>query len=142
MNADEGRQSTLTLELVPLDAALPAGAIRPPEPVAPVPDAGRIRDAYLRARFPGVIRSPADLADADRVIDAVGCYVDDGRLDRARELAGLALASHPELEAFRQARWEATEPPGETALANPAREHAARIHRLLTTQGAGRLRGH
>lgn len=47
-------------------------------------------DAYLRARFPGAIRSPEDLEDVLRVAQAIHCYLLDGRNDRAAELCELA----------------------------------------------------
>lgn len=93
MNARSGRHDVNILELLPLED-YPSPAVHAPTPVrASERDARSIRNDYLRARFPGVIRSPEDLEDALRMADAIHCYLLDGRDDRAaelRELAGLA----------------------------------------------------
>lgn len=142
MNTSEDRWNALTLELVPLDAPVPALAARAAEPVAPVQDAGRIRDAYLNARFPGVIRTVADLADAGKVAEAVRCYARDGHLDRARELAGLALADHSPCPPREEARTQATQPRGDTAQDGRSRPHATQIRRYLAAERNVRPRGH
>ena len=114
MNLRYGRQDAKPLELLPLDAY--------PAPAAPTPasaraverDARSIRNDYLRARFPGVIRGAEDLEDTLRMADAIHCYLLDGRDDRAaelRELAGLAAPGQDE------------------AAVRRGPDHAASIHR-------------
>lgn len=103
------------LELLALDA-YPAPGLPSPAAVAgraPAADTRAVREAYFRARFPGVIRSLADLDDALRVADALHCYALDGREDRAAELRLVAGAAP------------------EPAPAHPRTGHAARLHRKL-----------
>jgi hypothetical protein len=64
----------------------------------PDPAAARIRDRYMAARFPGAVRSAADLADAAHVIKAARLYFEDGLASRARELLDLAMQEHPGTE--------------------------------------------
>jgi hypothetical protein len=136
MTARDPRWNAAALELVPLDAPLPATQARSARPSTTVPDGERVREAYLRARFPGVIRGLADLADAGRVMDAARCYVEDGRADRARELVRMAIDVHPDVTAFRQSHWE--EPPSATDPgSSPARLYAREIHCHFTS-AAGR----
>ncbi len=132
MTAHEPRWNAAALELVPLDAPLPQTGLRTARPSTAVPEGDRVREAYLRARFPGVVRGLADLADADRVMDAARCYVEDGRSDRARELVRLAIGVHPDVTAFRQSPWEV---PGDAAspASSPARLYAGEIHRHFTS---------
>ena len=142
MDARQGRWSAMTLELVPLDAA-PAPATSCPAPtLAPVPDADAIRDAYLRARFPGVIHALADLGDANQVIDAARCYAEDGRIDRAQELMALALTRHPDMKAPRKAPQEGVSPVDDAMADRTAARHAAQIHRFLVAEAAARTRLH
>ncbi|NJD89477.1 MAG: hypothetical protein FIB05_15870 [Betaproteobacteria bacterium] len=116
MNAPSGRYAARTLELLPIDD-YPLPAAPAPSPArAGTSDARSIRDAYLRARFPGVIRGAEDLEDASRVADAIHCYRLDGRDDRANELRELAGLADPR-------RGQAC---------GRDRDHAARIHRWLS----------
>jgi len=64
-------------------------------------DAGarRIRERYLAARFPGALRSTADLADTDRIIKCARLLFEDGFASRAGELLDLVSEEHPESEA-------------------------------------------
>ena len=125
------RKTENALELVPMVAHW-----EPPPPnfapVMPPPaDRERIRGAYLRARFPGVIRSEQDLDDEARVIDAAQCYAEDGKQDRARELVEIALAAHPGRQAFRNAFAKASLNACDGPADRTPRIHAARIRRLL-----------
>jgi hypothetical protein len=136
MTAREPRWNAASLELVPLDAPLPATQARSARPSTAVQDGERVREAYLRSRFPGVIRGLADLSDAGRVMDAARCYVEDGRADRARELVRMAIDVHPDVAAFRQSPWE--EPPTAASPgSSPARLYAGEIHHHFTS-AAGR----
>lgn len=94
------RRSASLLSLVPKDggvASAPAAAA-PSRPPGLATSADRIRESYLNARFPGVVRSAADLRDVRRVIDGARLYFQDRRLDRARELLQVAVAERPEIE--------------------------------------------
>lgn len=90
------------LSLVPLGEetvkAVPIGA---PRRVASAPEAARIRDRYILARFPGVMSKSEDLADTGAVIKAARLYFEDGLAARGLEL--LQLAS--ELDATREGVW-------------------------------------
>ncbi|QJR10729.1 hypothetical protein DSM104443_01798 [Usitatibacter rugosus] len=61
-------------------------------------DAGarRIRERYLAARFPGVLRSTTDLADTERIIKCARLLFEDGFASRAGELLDLVSEEHPE----------------------------------------------
>lgn len=135
-------KSLPALELVPLDAPWPQPAAAKAPPAAAASERERVRLAYLRARFPAVIREERDLADAARVAEAARCYAADGRIDRARELADLVPAAFPELGAF-------DDPDQRFAMAAPeaadgcrASGHAARIRRLLVLEGDGQDKPH
>jgi hypothetical protein len=84
---------------------------RPPnEWTAQVPDgdarARRIRDRYVRARFPGVVRDAADLHSVETVIKSARLYFEDGQADLAFELIDCALEENPRAEAVWLARLE------------------------------------
>jgi hypothetical protein len=66
----------------------------------------RIRDRYIRSRFPGVAESAADLRDAHRVIKSARLYFEDGRDADALELLDVALEEHPAEPALGLARLE------------------------------------
>lgn len=74
--------------------ALPDRAVAPALPSQE--DPARIRETYLRSRFPGVYRFEADLEDGSRLVEAARLYFQDGRLDHERELMELAIREHPE----------------------------------------------
>lgn len=61
--------------------------------------AQRIRERYLAARFPGVLKSTADLADTARIIKCARLLFEDGFAARAGELLDLASEAHPLVEA-------------------------------------------
>lgn len=66
----------------------------------------KLRDRYLAARFPGVVRSMADFADAGRVIKAVRLYFEERHFDRADELLDLGIAQAGSAKLLRLARLE------------------------------------
>jgi hypothetical protein len=66
----------------------------------------RIRDRYIGARFPGVAGGGADLAHAERVIQAARLYFEDGQAHTALELLELAVAQSPREPATRLAHLE------------------------------------
>jgi hypothetical protein len=66
----------------------------------------RIRDRYVAARFPGIARCAADLADAAFVIKAARLHFEDQQPELALELLGLAIEESPEQEALWLARLE------------------------------------
>jgi hypothetical protein len=80
----------------PLTLARPANAAGEVEALDPM--ARRIRDRYLAARFPGTLRTAADLADAAAVIKAARLYFEDGLVPRANEVLDLAMEAHPEVD--------------------------------------------
>jgi hypothetical protein len=51
----------------------------------------RLRDRYIKARFPGVAESSADLEDGPRVVKAVRLYFGEQKFDRADELLEIAI---------------------------------------------------
>lgn len=130
MDKEQGRWGALTLELVPMDDSPSPPASRTAPAAERTPDPDALREAYLQARFPGVIRELSDLGDKDRVSDAVRCYAEEGRADRAQELVMLALAELPDREARLQPQ------PAGTATGPTAYHHAARIHRFLVARTA------
>jgi len=56
----------------------------------------RIRDRYIGARFPGVARCAAELAQASRVIKAARLYFEEEDLESALELLQLAVEEAPQ----------------------------------------------
>jgi hypothetical protein len=56
----------------------------------------KIRDRYIGARFPGVARSGADLADTERVIKSARLFFEEARLGEALELLQLAIDEMPQ----------------------------------------------
>lgn len=78
-------------------------------PAGTAPDERRdpkIRDAYVRARFPGLARGSADLGRADRVIEGARQYFSEGRPARALELLEMATRERPDLASLWVARLE------------------------------------
>jgi hypothetical protein len=67
----------------------------------------RLRDRYIEARFPGVLSSSADLADADGVVTIARLLFEEGRYDDAQELLQLAIGQSGS-EPLRLARLEIT----------------------------------
>jgi len=55
----------------------------------------RIRDRYIGARFPGVARCAAELAQAARVVKAARLYFEEEDLESALELLQLAVEEAP-----------------------------------------------
>ena len=70
------------------------------------PQRRRIRERYLGARFPGVIRCAADLHNSDAVIKSARLYFDDGRAGLALELLEMAIQDAPQEAATWLARLE------------------------------------
>ena len=70
------------------------------------PQRRRIRERYLCARFPGVVRAVADLQRAEDVIKSARLYFEDGREDLALELLEMAIQDAPQEAATWLARLE------------------------------------
>jgi len=87
----------------------------------------RIRDRYIGARFPGVARCAADLADPRRVIKAARLYFEDGQADSGLELLELAIGQDSRAEALWLAQLEILFLVRET----PRYVEAARAYRAL-----------
>jgi hypothetical protein len=66
----------------------------------------KIRDRYISARFPGVVRSSTDLENAELVIKSARLFYEDGQVDLAHELLDLAIDGNPRAEAMRLAQLE------------------------------------
>jgi hypothetical protein len=66
----------------------------------------KLRDRYVSARFPGVIRSALDLECAELVIKSARLFFEDGQNDLALELLDLAVDSNPRCEAIPLAQLE------------------------------------
>jgi hypothetical protein len=66
----------------------------------------RIRDRYIGARFPGVVRSATDLESPDRVVKAARLYFEDGQVDTALELLDVAIEQDSRAEALWLAQLE------------------------------------
>ncbi|HUP98688.1 MAG TPA: hypothetical protein VM073_12130 [Usitatibacter sp.] len=66
----------------------------------------RIRDRYIAARFPGVARKAADLAQAGAVIKAARLHFEEEETHLALELLELAAEEAPEQESLWLARLE------------------------------------
>ena len=71
-----------------------------------IESSSRVRDAYLRSRFPELIRAAADLRDAPVVIDCARRFLGSGRADRALDLLEIAIDDRSEDEALWLARLE------------------------------------
>ncbi|APV51438.1 hypothetical protein BWI17_18115 [Betaproteobacteria bacterium GR16-43] len=63
------------------------------------PVATRIRQRYLAARFPGVLKSAEDLGNVPHIVKCARLLFEDGLAARAGELLDLAVEEHPEHEA-------------------------------------------
>lgn len=109
------------LEMLEWDGEKPAAPV--PAPVAPPPVTRasgestmtalrgdplrqRLRDRYIKARFPGVAESSADLEDADKIVTAVRLYFGEQKFDRADELLEIAIEQAPRAIALRLAQLE------------------------------------
>lgn len=66
----------------------------------------RIRDRYIAARFPGVLRGTSDLREIEYVIKVARHYFEEGRLDNAAELFALAIEQNPLEPTLRLAQLE------------------------------------
>lgn len=83
--------------------------ITPPKPItAPEARKARLRDRYIAARFPGVLRGTEDLLAIEYVIKVARHYFEEGQLDDAAELFDLAIAQSPKERALRLAQLEIT----------------------------------
>lgn len=83
--------------------------VTPPKPLSgPVERRARLRDRYIAARFPGVIRGSEDLLAIEYVIKVARHYFEEGRLDDAAELFQLAIDQSPGERALRLAQLEIT----------------------------------
>lgn len=60
----------------------------------------KIRDRYIAARFVGLARCSADLANVPVVVSAARMYFEDGAPDLALELLGLAVEEAPQQSAL------------------------------------------
>jgi hypothetical protein len=58
----------------------------------------RIRERYLAARFPGVVRNIADLDAPGRVVKGARLYFEDGELEMAIELLDAAIQQNSRAE--------------------------------------------
>lgn len=66
----------------------------------------RMRDRYIVARFPGVLRGSADLREIEYVIKVARHYFEEGRLEDAAELFALAIEQAPVERTLRLAQLE------------------------------------
>lgn len=66
----------------------------------------RIRDRYIAARFPGVLRGSDDLREIEHVIKVARHYFEEGHLENAAELFALALEQAPAEPTLRLAQLE------------------------------------
>jgi hypothetical protein len=102
-------RTTPDLQMIEWDAdeASAAAAAPPREEVAKLePRRRKLRDRYIGARFPGIARAAADLADAAGVVEAARLAFEDGRTALAFELLDLAVAEYPQETATALARME------------------------------------
>jgi hypothetical protein len=75
----------------------------------------RVRDAYLRARFPDVILDAADFHEAAAVIDAARRCLGAGQAERALQLLEVATDAYPDDESLWLAQLEVLSFAGERA---------------------------
>ena len=80
----------------------------PPRLTAPEARRARMRDRYIAARFPGVLRGSEDLNAIEYVIKVARHHFEEGRLDDAAELFQLAIDQSPREPALRLAQLEIT----------------------------------
>ena len=66
----------------------------------------KIRERYISARFPGVVRASTDLESAEHVVRSARLFHEDGQVDLAQELLDLAIDGNPGAEAMRLAQLE------------------------------------
>jgi hypothetical protein len=66
----------------------------------------RLRDRYIKARFPGVAECGADLENTPSIVKAVRHYFEEQKFDRADELLELAIAQAPGATDLRLAQLE------------------------------------
>ena len=96
------KNSTPAAELEPLAWDNPAPLKGPltlrREPGAKEAGTERIRERYLAARFPGVLKSASDLADSAHIVKSARLLFEDGHAARAGELLDLASEAHPEFD--------------------------------------------
>jgi hypothetical protein len=110
LSAYPARTTTKTTEaddsgfsLVPLgeETAKAVAQAAAPRGASNASAASRIRDRYILARFPGVMRKSEDLADTKEVIKSARLYFEDGHAARGLEL--LQFAS--EMDAMSESLW-------------------------------------
>ena len=97
----DGDRSRAAFQLPP-DAAKDDGE----DPRQLEPRRRKIRDRYISARFPGVVRSVADLASSSRVVKAARLYFEEDDIETALELLQLAIEEAPADSATWLARLE------------------------------------
>ena len=112
----------------------------PSEPLALDTRARKIRERYMSARFPGVVRSSADLHSEEMVIKSARLFFEDGQVELALELLDLAIEENCRCESVRLAQLEilflTRDAPGYVAragafrAAHPASEAWAEVKRL------------
>ena len=90
--------------LLPVVDELPLEA--PSEPLTLDTRARKIRERYMSARFPGVVRSAADLHSEEMVIKSARLFFEDGQVELALELLDLAIEENCRCEAVRLAQLE------------------------------------
>ena len=102
-----------TPEEMPVDPPVkPAERTEAPPAAAPLasyrpdPLQRKLRDRYIKARFPGVASSSADLDNGARMIQAVRLYFDERKFDRADELLELAIGQALDSKPLRLAQLE------------------------------------
>lgn len=76
------------------------------DPHSFTPARRRVRDRYIAARFPGLARCSADLANAPAVVNAARMHFEDGEPSLALELLDLAVEEAPQQSALWLARLE------------------------------------
>ena len=74
----------------------------------PSPDEwqARLRDRYIAARFPGLMKGVEGLREVEQVINVARLYFEESKLDRAHELIELAVAEMPADKSLRLAGLE------------------------------------
>jgi hypothetical protein len=89
----------------------------------------KIRDRYIAARFPGIAKCGADLADEEAIVRAARLMFEDDRAADALELLELALEEYPARDAAWLARLEilylTRDAAGFTEAAHAFRRHHA-----------------
>ena len=92
-------------ELTALEWGAPLAATRTPV-VSLDARRARLRDRYIAARFPGVLRGSADLREIEYVIKVARHHFEEGHLENADELFALAIEETPAEPTLRLAQLE------------------------------------